>query len=168
MMLHNTSAIISGGHDSDRTILAEILRSGGMRDMRATAGADDALVMACQRAPSVIVLGAEHPSLALAAVRTFRACPHDLVRRLPIIVATSQATLSQAVALRDAGVDEVVLRPHTAAKLLARIDAATTYRRDFIDAGSYVGPDRRRDPSVAYTGPFRRASDAALDILEIA
>ncbi len=168
MMLHNTSAIIAGPNDSYRTILAEILRFGGMRDLRETAGVEDALVMACERSPSVIVFGAEHLSLALAAVRTFRACPHDLVRRLPIVVATSQATLPQAVALRDAGVDEVVLRPHTAAKLLARIDAATTYRRDFIDAESYIGPERRRDPPDAYTGPFRRASDAALDILEIA
>jgi DNA-binding response OmpR family regulator len=168
MMLHDMSAIVAAERQSCRTILCEILRAGGMRDVQEAVSNEDAFVRACQRPPSLVVFDAENFSLALTTLQSFRACGQDPVRRLPILVATSPLTLPQAVALRDAGVDEIVVKPFNTAKVLARVDAATTYRRDFIETERYIGPDRRRHLSGAYRGPFRRADDAVPDVLEIA
>jgi CheY-like chemotaxis protein len=168
MMLHNTSVIVAGHNLLYRALLCEILRSGGMRDVREAESGAEAFAKACQRSPNLFVVSVEDFAQTLDAIAAFRTCQHEPLRRLPILAATSAVTLPQAMALRDAGVDEIILRPFTVAKVLSRIDAATTYRRDFIDAASYIGPDRRRQTLETYRGPYRRAADAAPDVLEIA
>jgi AmiR/NasT family two-component response regulator len=168
MMLHNLSAIVAGSNLSSRVLLCEILRASGMRDVREAESGAEAFAKACQRSPNLFVVSVEDFAQTLAAIEAFRACQHEPIRRLPILTATSAVTLPQAMALRDAGVDEIILRPFTVAKVLTRIDAAVTYRRSFIDAATYVGPDRRRQLQETFRGPYRRAADAAPDVLEIA
>jgi CheY-like chemotaxis protein len=61
---------------------------------------------------------------------------------------------------RDSGVHEFLRKPFTAADLIRRVEAVTLKPRDWIEAMSYVGPDRRRFNSGEYSGKRKRCSDA--------
>jgi two-component system, response regulator PdtaR len=85
----------------------------------------------------------------------------DLVARTaPVIMVTATATAGAILAARDAGVHEFLRKPYTAKDLLRRLEAVTVRPRDWIEAISYIGPDRRRFNSGEYSGPRKRRSDA--------
>ena len=81
-------------------------------------------------------------------------------RQVPVIMVTATATAGAIVKARDAGVHEFLRKPYTAKDLLRRLEAVCLHPRDWIEAVSYVGPDRRRFNSGDYTGPLKRRSDA--------
>lgn len=81
-------------------------------------------------------------------------------RQTPVIATTSAATAAGILAARDAGVHEFLRKPFTTKDLLRRLEAVTLRPRDWIEAVSYVGPDRRRFNSGDYSGPLKRRSDA--------
>jgi len=53
------------------------------------------------------------------------------------------------------------VKPITARAVLSRIQAVIFKPRAFVRTDAYFGPDRRRVNDPHYTGPFRRADDAA-------
>jgi len=80
-------------------------------------------------------------------------------RQAPVIVITAEATAAAILASRHAGVHEFLRKPYTVKDLMRRLDAAALRPRDWIEAVSYVGPDRRRFNSGDYVGPRKRMSD---------
>jgi CheY-like chemotaxis protein len=80
-------------------------------------------------------------------------------RQAPVIVVTGEATAVAIVASRNAGVHEFLRKPFTAKDLVRRLEAVALRPRDWIEAISYVGPDRRRFNSGDYQGPRKRRSD---------
>ncbi|MDP3173430.1 MAG: response regulator [Phenylobacterium sp.] len=81
-------------------------------------------------------------------------------RQAPVIMVTANATAAGIIAARDAGVHEFLRKPFTTKDLLRRLEAITLRPRDWIEAVTYVGPDRRRFNSGDYTGALKRRSDA--------
>lgn len=81
-------------------------------------------------------------------------------RQAPVIMIAANATAAGILAARDAGVHEFLRRPFTTKDLLRRLDAVVLRPRDWIEAVSYIGPDRRRFNSGDYTGPLKRRADA--------
>jgi CheY-like chemotaxis protein len=65
-------------------------------------------------------------------------------RRIPIIMITGRTEGRVIFAARDAGIDEYLVKPLTAAALCQKVEATLARRRPFIDAPGYCGPDRRR------------------------
>ena len=82
-------------------------------------------------------------------------------REAPVIVVTAEATAAAILGSRDAGVHEFLRRPFTLGDLKKRMDAIMIKPRDWIEAVSYVGPDRRRFNSADYKGPRKRRSEGA-------
>jgi CheY-like chemotaxis protein len=82
-------------------------------------------------------------------------------RRAPVIMVTADAFAHTIKGARDSGVHEFLRKPFTAADLIRRVEAVTLKPRDWIEAMSYVGPDRRRFNSGEYTGKRKRHSDIA-------
>lgn len=80
-------------------------------------------------------------------------------RDAPVVVVTAEATAQGILAARDAGVHEFLRRPFNMGDLQKRIDAVALKKRDWIEAVSYVGPDRRRFNSADYKGPKKRRTD---------
>lgn len=95
--------------------------------------------------PDVLLLG---PRLSagdiIGLTRTVRDRTHSFNPYLPIALVTAAVTTERAVAARDAGITEVIEKPLTADELLAPIYNALTEPRQFVNAASYFGPDRRR------------------------
>lgn len=77
-------------------------------------------------------------------------------RRIGVIMITGRGEGPVIFAARDAGVDEYLIKPLTAAALSQKLEATLQRRRPFIETPSYVGPCRRRRHS-AYQGAERRS-----------
>lgn len=143
-------------------------------------------VFACQLVQDTLFeLGARnicHATNAVAAMEHIRAgradfliCEHELndengldligelrgdddqtIKKIPVVLLTASTNRASIFSGRDAGVDEIVAKPFTAAALKSHIEAVITRRRDFIDKSAYAGPDRRRLKKKGFTGDDRR------------
>jgi CheY-like chemotaxis protein len=80
--------------------------------------------------------------------------------QVPIVLLSAHTSAQAVEEARKAGVTEVVAKPFSVQALLLRLASATDKPRDFVAAGDYVGPDRRRRPA-GKAGKARRASDHA-------
>jgi DNA-binding response OmpR family regulator len=65
----------------------------------------------------------------------------------------------RVVTARDAGVNELLVKPLSARALFTRIQTIIERPRPFIRTRSYFGPCRRRKKSAKYTGPERRKTE---------
>lgn len=74
---------------------------------------------------------------------------------LPIVVCTGHAEMVHIADARDAGADEILRKPVSAASLYARLQAVIECPRPFILSKTFVGPDRRRR-NLPFEGPDRR------------
>lgn len=74
---------------------------------------------------------------------------------LPIVVCTGHAELLHIADARDAGANEILRKPVSAASLYARLQAVIECPRPFILSKTFVGPDRRRR-NLPFEGPDRR------------
>jgi two-component system KDP operon response regulator KdpE len=106
-----------------RTTLLRALRERG-HAVAAAAAAMEGLQTALAERPDLIVLDLGLPDLdGRELLRMLRA-----VSRIPVIVATARDEESEMVRLLDAGADDYVVKPFTAAQLDARVRAVL--RRD--------------------------------------
>lgn len=80
-------------------------------------------------------------------------------RMAPVILVTGYSAMSRVAEARDSGVTEFLVKPFSANDLAKRIAYVINKPRDYIDYGTYFGPDRRRKTPPDYPGPFRRTSD---------
>lgn len=69
---------------------------------------------------------------------------NKLPNAVPVMFVTARAERERIVAARDAGASEIMLKPFTAAQLLARLTTTVKKPRSFVETKAYVGPDRRR------------------------
>lgn len=89
-------------------------------------------------------------------IRTSENSPNPYV---PIILMTGYSDRVRVEAARDSGVTEFLMKPYTAKDLYSRIVQIIEKPRQFVDCGTFFGPDRRRRKNFDYDGPFRRSAD---------
>jgi DNA-binding response OmpR family regulator len=89
-------------------------------------------------------------------VRTGKDSPNQHV---PIIMLTGHTEMNRVLEARDSGVHEFLAKPISAMSLYSRIRAIIENPREFVRAGMYFGPDRRRRQSATYNGPERRKAN---------
>lgn len=89
--------------------------------------------------------------------RWLRNDPASPARQLPIIMLTGHADRARVMAARDAGINEICVKPFTPADLMKRMLTTFENPRPFVNSGTgYFGPDRRRHDDPKYKGPERR------------
>jgi CheY-like chemotaxis protein len=147
-----------------RRLIAEALRAVGRTEIGYCENVEQCLLALTYFEPDVIVFDDdidEGAGLVLARrLRTGDA--GDAARRLPLVMVTQHNTSLHVERARNAGVDEVVLRPFSTATLLSKVSEAKNNRREFVESPHYAGPDRRRRRADAdYDGPRRRLFDQA-------
>ena len=89
-------------------------------------------------------------------IRTDALSPNPYV---PIILMTGFSEKRRVIQARDAGVTELLVKPFNARDLYRRIAQLIERPRQFVRSEDFFGPDRRRQQSENYTGPFRRETD---------
>jgi DNA-binding response OmpR family regulator len=90
-------------------------------------------------------------------IRTLRRTADHVNRTMPIIMMAAAPEAGLILRARDAGVTEFLRKPFSAQHIQLRLDAIRNAPRPFVEAESYIGPDRRRH-EIEGT-PNRRASD---------
>jgi CheY-like chemotaxis protein len=83
-------------------------------------------------------------------------------RKAPVIMISAEATAALIIGARDAGVHEFLRKPFTLGDLVKRLEAVAVRPRGWIEGINYIGPDRRRFNSAAYSGTLRRRMDHAV------
>jgi CheY-like chemotaxis protein len=161
------SAIVADDHKGSRDIVADILWTAGMRDIRVASDGGEAFRLICARVPDFVILDLEMPHDGLTTLRQIRRGAGSPNKQLPVIMMTAYATRARIENLRDAGATEIVTKPLNRAKLMDRIESIFLRPRVFIESSEYVGPDRRRISLSTFAGPFRRASDKMRNIIEV-
>jgi len=79
-------------------------------------------------------------------------------RYVPIIMITAYSEIARVTLARDAGVNELLVKPIAATSLFTRIRAVIERPRLFVEAESYFGPDRRRRQDPNFKGEDRRVA----------
>jgi two-component system, response regulator PdtaR len=150
--------VLDGGSASAK-LLGELLRDLGAERIEALPTNGLALSAIKRFDPQVVFTELSGPELdGLEFTRALRRS--DLAcRKTPVIVTTTEATAAAILASRHAGAHEFLRKPYTIKDLMRRLDAAILRRREWIEAVSYIGPDRRRFNSGDYVGPRKRQTD---------
>ncbi|HIF26431.1 MAG TPA: response regulator [Micavibrio sp.] len=77
-------------------------------------------------------------------VQWARSHKKDTVKYLPILFASAYTSLEVVEGARDAGVNEILMKPVSAEKLAQRLLYIIDRPRPFVKAPGFFGPDRRR------------------------
>ena len=77
-------------------------------------------------------------------VRCLRRSPHSPNPFLPCLMLTPPTQMSHILFARDAGVNEILIKPLMAEDLARRIVQIVEHPREFITCTDYRGPCRRR------------------------
>ena len=162
--LANLQVVVADDNENMLNIVAAMLKGAGVRRIKACASGYDAILAISRFAPDVVVVDYNMtPVDGLEFTRFMRRSPLSPDPFVPIILMTGHADRALVTAARDAGVHEVIVKPVTAKRLIARFQSVLGDPRDFVRAGRYFGPCRRRKIEVDYDGPLQRASDRAPD-----
>lgn len=100
------------------------------------------------------------PVGGLELIKFLRSDPKSPSVDLPIIMLTGQTERYHVEEARDSGVTEYLAKPFTAKTLSHRLIQVIEHPRMFIQAPSFVGPDRRRKSDKQKSGKseYRRTS----------
>jgi CheY-like chemotaxis protein len=143
-----------------RTLLAEILRSVGVRRVLQASDGMQAIEMLRGEAVDIILTDlAMRPMDGVDFVRLLRNAPDSPAPLCPVMMISGHTTLRRISEARDAGVNEFLSKPVTVRGLLSRMDQIINHPRSFVRSADYFGPDRRRHQKADYSGPWRRAED---------
>lgn len=164
MKLSGVSALVV---DPDRhavSLLLQMLRGLGMDQPTTADTGEQAKVLLKSQSFDLCIFEATLPDMSGAElVQYIRKLPPP-AKYTPILVVTAYSHVGNVRAARDAGAHLVVKKPLSPQTLFDRISWAASAARPFVEAGSYVGPDRR----LKFTGPpdgvGRRQDDLPVEI----
>ena len=127
------------------TLVADMLRVLGWRDIREVTEASQAQFLLQRSAFDLVILDDALTGVdAVDLVRRLRADAASPNRLTTVIMMAAAPDLGRIAAARDAGVTEFLRKPFAARDLKARLDALSATPRPFVEAEAYAGPDRRR------------------------
>ncbi len=145
-----------------RTLVAEILRAIGVKDVCEAVDGADALQLMRHAPPDIIITDfAMEPIDGVEFVRMVRTSSDSPCPIVPIIMMTGHSERSRVCEARDSGVTEFLSKPISARGVLERLVEVIEHPRPFVRTKSYFGPDRRRKMDKKYNGPMRRKTDEA-------
>lgn len=141
-------------------LAGELMKSMGAREIVLATRTDRGFASVIEFEPQLILIELTGP--AFDGLEFTRRLRHSGVaaRQVPVIMITAEATAGSIVAARNAGVHEFLRKPYTVGDLFRRVENVTLKPRPWIEAQSYVGPDRRRFNSGEFVGQKKRRTDA--------
>jgi len=92
-------------------------------------------------------------------LKFIRTSENDLIRFMPVIVVSAYTGPIMVSKARDAGANEVMVKPISGETLASRVLSVIDKPRPFIKGGGFFGPDRRRK-EVKFLGKDKRVTKA--------
>jgi two-component system chemotaxis response regulator CheY len=165
MRLADIDLLLVDDHAPMRALVRSLLLAAGAQRVREASEGHEALDAMALRPADLVLVDHRMPGMSgMELVRRLRTHPVAQIARCRIVMVTGFGDKSHVFGARDAGVDEFLVKPITTQALLQRIDTAMTKRRDFVQAETFQGPDRRRRATGAVEGG-RRTGDKLDDVI---
>ncbi len=128
-----------------RNGLRDVLIGMGFSAVYQAADGKQALLEVAAHEPSLILVDYRLPKMdGLMFTERLRRDPSIGNNGMPVILMASDVDSGLVLAARDAGVNEVVVKPISMQVLVRRLLHALQSQRPLVRGGGYVGPDRRR------------------------
>lgn len=135
--------LVAEGDRALRRTLRDILLGMGFPSIILAGTMAEAMRQIVEQRPSVVLLDHKLPGGdGLTLTRRLRRDRDEL----PIILMAQAPDLALVAAARDAGVNEMVVKPLSMEGLILRLMHVLKAPRAFIRSPGYMGPDRRRVP----------------------
>jgi CheY-like chemotaxis protein len=158
--LSRLSILVVDDSKETRRLVCDQLRGLGVGRLLEAADGESALeILARDWIDLLISDWIMAPVDGLELVRTIRAGSDDQKAMLPIILMTAYGDQPRLLAARDAGVNEILLKPFDPERLHRKLMAVIEAPRAFVRSPVYIGPDRRSFRDIAFAGLERRIAD---------
>lgn len=156
---HNLNVLIVDDNKHMRTLIRTVLNALGVWNVHeASDGADALKELEIFPADILICDLMMTPFDGIELTQMIRTAADSPNPFLPIIMLTGHTEMFRVAEARDVGVDEFLAKPISPKTLYGRIAQVIDNRRDFVKAGNYFGPDRRRRDDPNYIGKERRSA----------
>lgn len=143
-IFRRASILVAEGDRALRRALRDVLLGMGFPTIFVSGTQADALRQISERAPSVILLDNSLPGgNGLALTRRLR-LNGGMYSQNPIVLMIAAPDAGLVAAARDAGVNEIVVKPVSMEALVLHLMHALKAPRPFVRSTGFVGPDRRR------------------------
>lgn len=150
-----------------RNLVKSILHAFGVKRVSEAEDGADAL-RELRTTPSDVVITdwVMEPVNGIELVRLLRTGDDSPNPLIPIIMLTGHTEYWRIIEARDAGVNELLAKPISAAALHSRLRSLLEHPRPFIRTTRYIGPDRRRRDKE-FVGDERRFDPNPLQSLKL-
>lgn len=137
-----------------------ILGVFGFKQVRTAQSGREGFDITCRFDPDLIITDwMMDPMDGLEFTRKVRTSPLSPNPYVPILMMTGFSSRFRVESARDSGITEFLVKPFTSKDLYSRVQQIIEKPRQFVDAGTFFGPDRRRRIISDYEGPKRRNDD---------
>lgn len=144
IVFRRASVLVAEGDRGLRRALRDVLLGMGFPTIHVSGTQADTLRQIGEREPNVILLDNSLPGgNGLALVRRLRQ-QGGSYSSIPIVLMIEAPDMTLVTAARDAGVNEIVVKPVAMEALILRLMHVLKAPRPFIRSTGFVGPDRRR------------------------
>ncbi|MEE9318512.1 MAG: response regulator [Rhodospirillales bacterium] len=144
-----------------RMLIRNVLFALGVKDVFEASDGEAAFEEMKGTHPDMVLCDLKmSPMGGLEFVRKIRADVENPNRFVPVIMITAYAELDTVADARDSGVNEFMAKPISAAALEKRFRRVLEDQRQFVEAGDFNGPDRRRGKKDVFGGSERRETPA--------
>lgn len=149
-------------------LVVNMLRGFGVKTIHtALDGSEGFAKLAQHRIDLAIVDWLAEPINGYDFVKRLRTDESSPNPQLPVLMITGHSERWRVEAARDAGVNEVMVKPVAPDGLLKRLIHMVEKPRPFVRTDIYFGPDRRRKADFDYDGPNRREGLSAAEESQI-
>jgi CheY-like chemotaxis protein len=159
--LKNVVAILADTDTFTRGLIAQMLRGFGIENILLASSGAEARAILTENTVDICFFEGAFTDMATAdLIGWMRRQTNSPLRFVPVIVLSGYTQLRMISAARDGGAHIVVRKPVSPQALFDRILWVANVARPFLDAGSYVGPDRRFHSALPPDGKMKRQTDA--------
>ena len=144
------------------TLCKSILKIFGFEEIYTADNGEEAYELVCKHDPDLVITDwMMSPMDGLDLAEKIRRNPLSPNPYVPILMMTGFSSRLRVEGARDKGITEFLVKPFAARDLYARIVQIVEKPRQFVDAGTFFGPDRRRKRADGYEGTRKRGEDAS-------
>lgn len=141
-------------------ITKSVLTTFGFQDVFGARNAEEGFeLLRCHNPDIVITDWLMEPTDGIEFIQNIRTNENSPNPYVPVILMTGYSDRARVEIARDSGITEFLVKPYTAKDLYSRIVQIIEKPRQFVDTGTFFGPDRRRRKNFEYSGPMRRSCD---------
>lgn len=142
------------------TLAQSVLKTFGFEHVYIAQNGEEGFEKVCKHDPDLIITDwMMEPMDGLEFTKKVRRDPLAPNPYVPILMMTGFSSRLRVENARDYGITEFLVKPFTARDLYTRVEQIIEKPRQFVDAGEFFGPDRRRKRLKDYRGPRRREAD---------